>query len=135
MPLYEYECQSCGSRIEVLQRFTDPPLESCDCGDKGTLKKLVSAPAFQFKGEGWYVTDYARKQGNGKGDKAAAKSDADSGEKSSGSGDGSAGEKAAGSDKSSDKGSAKDAAAGVPAGKAERVSAATKSSTSTAPTT
>jgi len=133
MPLYEYECQSCGSRIEVLRRFSDPPLESCDCGEKGTLKKLVSAPAFQFKGEGWYVTDYARKQGNGKDDKAAAKSDGGSGEKSSGSGD--AGEKASGSDKSSDQGAAKDAAKDAPASKAERVSAATKSSTPTAPTT
>lgn len=77
MPIYEYECLSCGNRIEVLQRVSDPPLESCDCGEEGTLKKLISAPAFQFKGEGWYVTDYARKkaEGNGKGEKAEAKGD------------------------------------------------------------
>lgn len=65
MPIYEYECQTCGQRIEALQKVNDPPLESCSCGDEGKLRKLISAPAFQFKGDGWYVTDYARK-GNGK---------------------------------------------------------------------
>ncbi len=60
MPLYEYECQSCGRRIERIQKFSDPLLTECPhCG--GKLEKLVSAPAFQFKGTGWYVTDYARK--------------------------------------------------------------------------
>lgn len=59
MPLYEYRCESCGQRAEVLQRFGDPPLETCaECG--GPMRKLVSSPAFQFKGSGWYVTDYAR---------------------------------------------------------------------------
>ncbi len=66
MPIYEYECESCGTRLEAIQRFDDPPLETCDCGDQGKLRKLISAPAFQFKGDGWYVTDYARKDGNGK---------------------------------------------------------------------
>ena len=57
MPLYEYRCQSCGPHTEVMQRFSDPPLATCDeCG--GELKKLLSAPAFQFKGTGWYVTDF-----------------------------------------------------------------------------
>ena len=60
MPLYEYACDRCGETIEVLQRFSDPPLETCtSCG--GTLEKLISAPSIQFKGSGWYVTDYARK--------------------------------------------------------------------------
>ena len=60
MPLYEYTCDSCEETIEVLQRFSDPPLETCtSCG--GTLEKLISAPSIQFKGSGWYVTDYARK--------------------------------------------------------------------------
>ena len=69
MPLYEYRCQSCSSHIEVMQRFSDPPLATCDeCG--GELKKLLSAPAFQFKGDGWYVTDYARKDAKGKDKKA-----------------------------------------------------------------
>ena len=61
MPLYEYECQSCHRRLEKIhQKFSDPPLEVCPhCG--GRLQKLVSSPAFQFKGSGWYATDYARK--------------------------------------------------------------------------
>lgn len=67
MPLYEYQCRACGRRHEALQRVGDPDLETCpECG--GALKKLLSAPAFQFKGSGWYVTDYARSGGGaGKG--------------------------------------------------------------------
>lgn len=62
MPLYEYRCQSCGRTREVLQKMSDPPLATCgDCG--GEMKRLVSAPAVQFKGTGWYVTDYAKKSG------------------------------------------------------------------------
>jgi putative FmdB family regulatory protein len=62
MPLYEYQCESCEQTIERIQKFSDPPLETCpSCG--GTLKKLLSSPAFQFKGTGWYITDYARKGG------------------------------------------------------------------------
>lgn len=69
MPIYEYQCQSCGERHEVLQRMSDPPLETCeDCG--GPVRKLISAPAFQFKGSGWYVTDYAKKGEAGGGEKA-----------------------------------------------------------------
>lgn len=60
MPIYEYQCRRCAERLETMQRLSDPPLTECPkCG--GELKKLVSAPAFQFKGSGWYVTDYARK--------------------------------------------------------------------------
>ena len=60
MPLYEYECSGCGTRIERIQKFSDPPLTTCEkCG--GGLKRLLSSPALQFKGSGWYVTDYARK--------------------------------------------------------------------------
>jgi putative FmdB family regulatory protein len=62
MPLYEYLCESCGRRTEALQRLDDPPLSVCPhC--EGPLRKLLSAPAFQFKGSGWYLTDYARKAG------------------------------------------------------------------------
>ena len=62
MPIYEYECQSCGKRTEVIQRMDDAPLAACpQCG--GEVKKLLSAPAVQFKGSGWYVTDYAGKKG------------------------------------------------------------------------
>ncbi len=64
MPIYEYQCQECGQRTEELQRLDDPPLKECrQCG--GPMRKLVSAPAFQFKGSGWYVTDYAGKGGGG----------------------------------------------------------------------
>ena len=60
MPLYEYECESCGVRFEVIQKFTDPVVGTCKkCG--GTVRRLLSAPAIQFKGTGWYITDYARK--------------------------------------------------------------------------
>jgi len=60
MPLYEYQCDSCGHRFELIRKFSDPPVETCPkCG--GTVQKLVSSPAFQFKGSGWYVTDYAKK--------------------------------------------------------------------------
>ncbi len=69
MPLYEYRCQSCESHTEVVQRFDDPPRATCEeCG--GELKKLISAPAFHLKGEGWYVTDYARKGDKGQGKNA-----------------------------------------------------------------
>jgi len=64
MPLYEYECQSCGHRFELIQRFADPPAAACvSCGG-GPVHKLLSAPAVHFKGTGWYVTDYAKKGSN-----------------------------------------------------------------------
>jgi putative FmdB family regulatory protein len=60
LPLYEYACTQCGQRTEKIQKFSDPPLTKCEkCG--GRLKQLLSSPAIQFKGSGWYVTDYARK--------------------------------------------------------------------------
>jgi putative FmdB family regulatory protein len=69
MPLYEYECDACGHRFEVIQKFSDAPIETCpSCGSK--VHKLQSAPAFQFKGSGWYVTDYA-KTGSGAESKAS----------------------------------------------------------------
>jgi putative FmdB family regulatory protein len=60
MPIYEYKCQSCGERHEKLQKYADPPCKKCPhCG--GVLKKLISSPAIQFKGSGFYITDYAKK--------------------------------------------------------------------------
>lgn len=78
MPLYEYQCDSCGARFELIRKFSDPPLEACPtCGAEG-VRKLVSSPAFQFKGSGWYVTDYAKKsEGSSSGAKATAESKAD----------------------------------------------------------
>ena len=64
MPLYEYQCQSCGQLLEVIQKFSDAPLTECsEC--QGKLERLLSAPAIQFKGSGWYVTDYARNSNAG----------------------------------------------------------------------
>ena len=64
MPLYEYKCHSCGKTFEVIQKFSDEPLEThADCG--GEVEKLVSAPAFHLKGTGWYATDYAKNSGSG----------------------------------------------------------------------
>ena len=60
MPIYEYKCSKCGKTIEVIQKMSDKPLKKHEqCG--GALTKLISAAGFQFKGTGWYVTDYARK--------------------------------------------------------------------------
>ena len=62
MPLYEYKCKKCGHRFEKIQKFSDPPVKKCpECG--GAVEQLLSAPAEQFKGSGWYVTDYAKKGG------------------------------------------------------------------------
>jgi putative FmdB family regulatory protein len=69
VPLYEYECEACGQRFEKIQKFSDPPLEACARCGQGPVRKLLSSPAIQFKGSGWYITDYANK---GKGDAAAA---------------------------------------------------------------
>ncbi len=63
MPLYEYECKKCHHRFEKIQKFSDPHMKKCpDCG--GTVEQVISAPAVQFKGSGWYVTDYAKKSGS-----------------------------------------------------------------------
>src|SRR5687768_590963 len=81
MPLYEYKCEACAHRFEHIQKFSDPPIETCpQCG--GQVKKLLSAPAIQFKGSGFYITDYG-KSGSGeskseKADKAGAKAESTS---------------------------------------------------------
>ena len=66
MPLYEYECEACGKRFELIQKFSDGPPEACNKCGKGPVHRQVSSPAFQFKGTGWYITDYARKGGSEK---------------------------------------------------------------------
>ena len=74
MPLYEYKCEACGNRFEKIQKFSDPPVHDCpNCGKES--RRLVSSPAFQFKGSGWYITDYARsgKPSGDAGEGAAAK--------------------------------------------------------------
>jgi putative FmdB family regulatory protein len=68
MPIYEYECRKCKAHIEVFQKVTDKPPKKCrTCG--GTLEKMLSAPAIQFKGSGWYVTDYSDKAKHSKSEK------------------------------------------------------------------
>ena len=107
MPLYEYECDSCGHRFEVIQKFSDTLLTECPkC--QGPVRKLPSSPAIQFKGSGFYITDYAKKSstaagsakgegsgsGEGSGEKSGQKSGEASGEKS--------GEKSSGGSSSGD---------------------------------
>jgi putative FmdB family regulatory protein len=77
MPLYEYQCESCGQRFEVIQKFSDPPADVCKKCGKGPVIRLQSSPAIQFKGTGWYITDYAQKgKSGGSGDgQADAKKD------------------------------------------------------------
>jgi putative FmdB family regulatory protein len=72
VPLYEYRCDACGHRFEVIQKFSDPPIDVCPVC-KGAVQKLMSSPAFQFKGSGWYVTDYAKKDQKGKNDQRGDK--------------------------------------------------------------
>jgi len=75
MPLYEYQCKKCGHRFERIQRFSDAMVKKCpECG--GKVEQMISAPAVQFKGSGWYVTDYAKK-GSGGSAKSESKSDSD----------------------------------------------------------
>jgi len=74
MPMYEYRCRNCGERTEVLQHLGEPRLSVCPrCG--GVVDKMASAPALQFKGSGWYVTDYARGGAPDRSKELAAKSD------------------------------------------------------------
>ena len=94
MPLYEYQCDACGHRFEKIQKFSDPLEDTCpQCG--GPVHKLVSSPAIQFKGSGFYITDYAKKD-----HVAAEKADSASGEKAAKSDGAGKSEKSAKSDKS-----------------------------------
>ncbi len=106
MPLYEYQCKKCHSLTERIQKFSDPPLAVCPhCG--GELEQLISAPAVQFKGSGWYVTDYAKGSSKGKGKdgngSAAASSSESKSEASKGSSSASTEKGSAASDKPADK--------------------------------
>jgi putative FmdB family regulatory protein len=76
MPMYEYECSACGHRFEQIRKFSDPPIEVCpNCGES-KVQKLLSSPAIQFKGSGFYITDYARKGAAGTDAKESASADA-----------------------------------------------------------
>jgi putative FmdB family regulatory protein len=77
MPLYEYECEACNNRFERIQKFSDPPVETCPKCGKGPVRKLISSPAIQFKGSGWYITDYAKKSSSDGGSTSNAEAAAD----------------------------------------------------------
>ena len=111
MPIYEYSCKKCGKTIEVIQKMSDPELKKHQgCG--GALTKQISASAFQFKGTGWYVTDYARKGAEGE---------------SSGSGDGQQNENAAkAAEKDKDKAQKSPPATATDAGKTSETKSSEK---------
>jgi putative FmdB family regulatory protein len=111
MPLYEYECETCAHRFERIQKFSDPLIDTCPVCE-GPVRKLLSSPAIQFKGSGWYITDYAKKGAGG-----------DSSTKADG------GEKKAESAEKPDSGSGKPA--DKPVEKAEKPSSAPSSSAKT----
>ncbi|MGO9086976.1 MAG: FmdB family zinc ribbon protein [Candidatus Sulfotelmatobacter sp.] len=90
MPLYEYQCKKCGHRFEKIQKFSDKMVKKCpDCG--GQVEQMISAPAVQFKGSGWYVTDYAKKShapgSSGSGDSSSKDKKEEKGKSESGSKD------------------------------------------------
>jgi putative FmdB family regulatory protein len=94
MPLYEYRCEACQHVFEVIQKFSDAPVAVCPVCGRGPVEKLPSSPAIQFKGTGWYITDYARKGQTGQ--SGAAGSSPSSGKSESGSVGESSGPKASG---------------------------------------
>jgi putative FmdB family regulatory protein len=124
MPLYEYQCEACGHRFEKIQKFSDAPERVCPtCG--GAVRKLMSSPAIQFKGSGFYITDYVKKDqrgestgdakpGEGAADKAGGSGKAGEGGPAAASASGEAG-KSSTSEPPSPKTGVKEAAAGKPA--------------------
>lgn len=83
MPLYEYECTKCGERVEIIQKMSDPPYSHCPkCS--GAMRKMASSPAIQFKGSGFYKTDYGSKSSESKSEtKSESKSESKSDGKNS----------------------------------------------------
>jgi putative FmdB family regulatory protein len=80
MPLYEFQCEKCSHRFEKIQKFSDPDPETCPSCGGGPVRKLPSSPAIQFKGTGWYITDYAKKSSTDSG-KSGTSEKSDSGAK------------------------------------------------------
>jgi len=80
MPLYEYECKKCHHRFERIQKFSDPHVKKCpECG--GPIEQVISAPAVQFKGSGWYVTDYGKNTSHAPSHSKEKEGDSNSGKK------------------------------------------------------
>ena len=102
MPLYEYECKKCGHRFEKIQKFSDKMVKKCpECG--GVVEQMISAPAVQFKGSGWYVTDYAKKSSSPGSSSGSSGSDSGSKDKQDGKGKADGGSKDTASKESSSK--------------------------------
>jgi putative FmdB family regulatory protein len=115
MPLYEYQCNACGHRFEVIQKFSDAPIAVCpECG--GPVQKLLSSPAIQFKGSGFYLTDYGRGTGS-KADAASKTGKADGA--TGGSGDGAKTDSATGDGAKTDAAKADSGAASKTSGDAK----------------
>jgi putative FmdB family regulatory protein len=124
MPLYEYECDACGHRFEKIQKFSDPLESTCPkCG--GAVHKLMSSPAIQFKGSGFYITDYAKKE-----HVASAKADRAESSKSDGNAKSDKSEK---SDKSDSAASTKSDAPSSSPSSSDSSSSTTSSTTTTTP--
>jgi putative FmdB family regulatory protein len=121
MPLYEYECEACHQRFEVIQKFSDPTPEICARCGKGPVRRLISTPAIQFKGSGWYITDYA----GGRSNSASSTSAGDSDGKRESKGDG----------KSDAPGDSKKDGDKKPAGESSTTKSDTSSSSATSSTT
>jgi putative FmdB family regulatory protein len=75
MPLYEYECDACGKRFEAIRKFSESDLDICSLCGKGPVRRLMSSPAIQFKGTGWYITDYSSKGKAGSDSSSSPKGD------------------------------------------------------------
>jgi putative FmdB family regulatory protein len=110
MPLYEYECKKCGHRFEKIQKFSDRMVKKCpECG--GAVEQVISAPAVQFKGSGWYVTDYAKKSSSaGSSGESGSKDKRDEKSKSDGSAKERSPKESSSSESSAKESSAKDGA-------------------------
>ena len=126
MPLYEYECEACHQRFEVIQKFSDPTPEICARCGKGPVRRLISTPAIQFKGSGWYITDYAGGRSNSASSTSAGDGDGKSEAKNEGKSDAKSDTKGDGK-KESDKKSAGESATT----KSDTSSSSASSSTST----
>lgn len=139
MPLYEYLCNACGHRFERIQKYSDPIADTCPvCG--GSVQKLFSSPAFQFKGSGFYATDYASKDrggppaGSDEGPKAAEgkdKADKDKGEKKAAASDSAASD--ASSSSSSDSSSSASSSSSSPSGSSSAGSSSSSSDSTKKP--
>jgi putative FmdB family regulatory protein len=110
MALYEYECEACGQRFELIRKFSDPPPEVCTLCGGGPVSRLPSSPAIQFKGSGFYITDYAKK---GEGGKEGGKGEGGQADKTSTEKSQDAKSDAAAANRGADKGAGKDADKGA----------------------